>query len=324
MNCAKIAFPLWALLAAALITQQYFGTTGENGSPPAAYVMLSYAIAWTITWCFCIGSWDDDRGKTLLTCLGLVFLVMQFSSAWAFNQFVAESDPASPHSVCGKSSCSSDEDQRILAYNPNGYYEYDPPLCPYVDCYWADVNGLGIIGYHAVVGEPTVANLTYPCDGDESCASLATNQTKDYLDPGTGVADGLHEGAQSTDTDMCAYVDTVKMNEAGILGSGQKVCARCSRYLYDYYDYEEGLLCNTTRNEEYGPSCSLCVVPGLRQVLKERRRVPELFYVFNFACAGLLIARRCHKSSRRPKQKKRLRRRRYDDDDDESEETDEG
>ena len=272
----QIIIGIWGVLSLAIFLRLAF----QSLSSLAVYFFYTIMTLWILL-LFCVGPCRRLSSTKTLLCWGLAILIpLVILMTYRFYAFVAESDPASPTSPCGKSSCSNQQTQTFFPYNPNSFAANPSGFslqCPYYGCDWADANDQKFIGYAAETASPTTPNLTSPCTpGDASCAWLASSLPQDYPDLGRGLRGGLVLGAEATDTTFCPNVDTTAYNSFGTHGKGKVVCAICTASLTVNDGYQD--------NTAYCPAgdpdnflCGMCVDASLHQSLWHRKMTFWMF-----------------------------------------------
>ena len=100
-------------------------------------------------------------------------------------------------SPCFGSSCSQAQYVADVVYNPWGFYggayggaytDYEPTVCMYDGCAWADGTGVNITGYAGLVNDTLCPDVAAPCASPQC---LATNRTQGYPNLAVGIGGGM-------------------------------------------------------------------------------------------------------------------------------------
>jgi hypothetical protein len=266
----------------------------------AATTLIPILALWLLVWLSSGGVKSYDGQKVIFT-YGLILILLELLIGLWFWHLADLSDPSSPNSPIGKSSCASEVGPSFsLPYNPNGWYSKGPAymFCPIKGGHWASVSNRNFTGYHASTG--VEIDLSRPClTTDTSCEFLATLRPQDYQsDLGSGISGGWLLGSTTLEKEPCPGVDRTAHDPiTGTNGAGRHVCATCSMYMMLRGMEDLGIgLCNGVAHAD-NPYCFLCEDVSLHQSLVQRKWTSYLYFA-HLIGGGVLVASRMyiHKS----------------------------
>jgi len=168
----------------------------------------------------------------------VVMLILGVYHAFLMN----ESNPggAIVASPCGQSSCSAQESDSSVVYNPSGFFDATKrpftdkraTICVYEDCRWASSNQRPALGYRPLTATPGYPDYAEPCTlADDPC--LATNRKGDWPNGAIGIGGGFWRGFGTRLQSANATCPGTEIVGGAIVGA--PTCAYCVGFMRRHF-----------------------------------------------------------------------------------------